>query len=384
MANSKYRVLIVARHPVGGIRTFIRYVYTNFDRQKYSLTLLAPDVPDLDILHEDLEGLAEKFIRIDKNGGLLDFLRAIWNTLRRGCFDIVHSQGFTSGVLTSVPARVFRIPHIMTSHDILQSSQFPGVRGRLKKLSLSYSLPLVDLIHCVTEDAERNLLEFIPALRRHRKRVMTIRNGIEIDRFLSEEREDLRKKLKLGDDVFIIGFLGRFMSQKGFKYLLEAVAQLKKNSKLPKRPVVLTFGKGDGFYREEMEIVKKMELQSSVFFLEPVPNIADIIRNFDVLAIPSLWEACGLVAMEGMVAGVPVIGTDCIGLREVLQDTPAIAVPVRDAATLADAIIKEMKNPSKAKFEAFAHEAAERFDVKVQARELEKVMLSLIGKEKYN
>jgi glycosyltransferase involved in cell wall biosynthesis len=82
--------------------------------------------------------------------------------------------------------------------------------------------------------------------------------------------------------------------------------------------------------------------------------------------------------MEAMVAGVPLIGTNCIGLREVLRNTPATAVPARDSVALAEALISEMRNPTTTKARAFATEAASRFHVRPRAKELENVILRIL------
>ncbi len=87
--------------------------------------------------------------------------------------------------------------------------------------------------------------------------------------------------------------------------------------------------------------------------------------------MPSLWEACGLLAMEALVSGVPLIGTDCIGLREVIRDTPGMTVPIKDGLAIADALYREINCPSRQRFEAFREEAATRFEVRKQSDALE-------------
>jgi glycosyltransferase involved in cell wall biosynthesis len=167
------------------------------------------------------------------------------------------------------------------------------------------------------------------------------------------------------------------MSQKGFKYLVEALAVIAGDKNLPKRAVILAFGE-DGFIREEREAVRARGLTDAVYFLPFVSDIAPTLKGLDVVAMPSLWEACGLLAMEAMVAGVPLIGTNCIGLREVLRDTPARVVPASDGVALSRALITEMENPTTAEARKFAVEAASRFRVKERAAAIEKLMLEFL------
>ena len=102
------------------------------------------------------------------------------------------------------------------------------------------------------------------------------------------------------------------------------------------------------------------------------------LKGLDVVAMPSLWEACGLLAMEAMVAGVPLVGTDCVGLREVLRNTPAHVVPAKDSLALSEALMMEMRNPTTSRAREFAIEAAARFQVKNRAAEIEKLMLKYL------
>lgn len=374
----RYHILLVVRHPVGGIRTFFRYVYRRLDRQRYSFTLVAPEFPEARVLVNDLKELDLQFMPVDRNVDNKELFQIITKMLRHNAFDLVHSHGFTSAACSFFGALITGTPHIFTSHDVFTSSQFGGVIGTLKKIALGLMLSTVDCIHCVTNDAKNNLLSYLRVLQLVKGKVVVIRNGIETGRFLNAARRNLWHEYGLPENAFLIGFLGRFMSQKGFRYLIEALAELRKRNDLPKEPMVLCFGEKDGFYREDMEDVRRKGLSDSVRLLPFVVDVASTLKGLDVVAMPSLWEACGLLAMEAMVAGVPLIGTNCIGLREVLRDTPATIVPVRESLALSEALELEMRNPTTVKMREFATEAAARFDVKERAAEIEKLMLKYL------
>lgn len=65
--EKKYRILLVIRWPVGGIRTFIRYFYNNFDASKFHLTIIAPDIPELKILIDDLKEFELDYIPLNES-----------------------------------------------------------------------------------------------------------------------------------------------------------------------------------------------------------------------------------------------------------------------------------------------------------------------------
>jgi glycosyltransferase involved in cell wall biosynthesis len=83
-----------------------------------------------------------------------------------------------------------------------------------------------------------------------------------------------------------------------------------------------------------------------------------------------LWEASSIVSMEAMAAGVPVLGTDCIGLREVLRDTPSRVVPADDPAALARGLRDALERPWTDEALDFVPRACTRFDNAQYARRL--------------
>jgi glycosyltransferase involved in cell wall biosynthesis len=378
--NQKHHILVVIRWPVGGMRTFIRYVYRRFDPSRYKITILLPQYSEHEALIEDLKELKPEYIVLRPHFSILQFFVCLFRVLKNNRIDLIHSHGLTAGVLCALPARLSRTKHIMTSHDILLSKQFLGLKGLLKKKVLSILLSKIDVIHSVSNDAQNNLLEFVPRLKKRANRCVMIPNGIEIEHFQGDEKRDFHRELNLPKDTFLIGFLGRFMSQKGFVYLIEAVELLVKKTGIPKRPVVLAFGYG-GFIREDRECIKIKDLEKYFHFLPFTPNVSPTLKGLDVVVMPSLWEACGLLAMEAMVAGVPLIGTECIGLREVIKGTPTVMIPVKNGAALAEALSNEINHPSKKRAEAFQKEAAQRFDIKEHTATHENIFLSLVGEK---
>lgn len=382
--NRPIKILLVVRWPVGGIRTFMRYVYRNFDPHCYQFTIIAPDLEEMKTLTLDLNDINVSFLPviglpIDGSSGFgLMFWSVLKQIFKEKC-DLVHSHGFTSAMCATIPALLHGVPHLMTSHDVINLKQFRGVKGLLKRMGMGVLFRYIDCIHCVSNDAKMNLLTFFPSLRRHWEKVIVIANGVETSRFLVEDKEDFRQIEGVGQADFIIGFFGRYMAQKGFRYLVEAIEILSKRS-LSRGLKVLCFGWG-GFIREEQEMLSRKRIRSFFIFLPFRANIASALRGMDVVVMPSLWEAYGLLAAESLVAGVPLIGSDCLGLREVLCNTPAQIVPAGDAKALADAIVQEMLNPTTEKADAFRGAAAERFDVYNQAVGLEKIIDNICSPE---
>jgi glycosyltransferase involved in cell wall biosynthesis len=357
------RILIVVRWPVGGIRTYLKYFYPHVQRAVPDLDvgLVVPRVEEVAALEKDLAGLRVKFIYLDEHCSLKTLMQGVDRELRARRYDLIHSHGLTAAVAASVIAKLRRVPHLTTVHDVLQISQFQGIKGAAYRLGLQLALRMVDVIQVVGNDARDNLLTFLGG--GLAKRMSVVRNGIVPAPFLAAVPRDLRAELGLSRDVFLIGFFGRFMAQKGFKYLVEALRQRELRVAGGEHAFhVVAFGSG-GFIREEAAQIKRVGLTHRFSFLPFSPEVGGALKSVDVVAIPSLWEAMPLLPMEAMVAGVPVIGTSCIGLGEILADTPAAIVPPGDAAALAAALEREERSSSRSAAQGFSATAARRFDV---------------------
>lgn len=383
----KYKILLVVRHPVGGIRTFFRYFYRNFNIKQYAFTLISPDLPETKKLLNDLSILDLKYVLTKQDISNKDFFQTVTKIIRSENFDLIHSHGFICGVSAVFGSVLKRIPHILTLHETLTNEHFVKLGGSFGKIVLSLMLTMIDAIHCVSYDARDNLLVYLKILRFFKDKLIVILPGIEVERFLNPERKNLRMDLDLPEDAFLIGFLGRHMPEKGFRFLVDAlehlnnkIKELKKISTVLKTPVILSFNQEDGFIREEKENVKMKGLSNQIIFLPFVENVASTLKGLDVVVMPSLREAGTLLALETMVSGTPLIGTNCIGLREMIKNTPATVVPAGDSLALSEALLKEMQNSSTIKAKAFVEEAAIRYEAKRQAQELEKLILKYLLK----
>jgi glycosyltransferase involved in cell wall biosynthesis len=372
------RILAVVRWPVGGIRTYLKYVYPILNRQLggVDISMIVPAVEEFEVLKQDLIGLNIRYINVDRDCTAVKLAQSINRELAEGPFDLIHSHGFTAALSASTVAKFRDVPHLATVHDIFQDTQFVGLKGTALRVCFRFALGMVDVVQAVGEDAGRNLVAHLGS--DFASHVRVVRNGILTEPVLHSVPRDLRAELKLDVNAFLIGFFGRFMAQKGFGYLVKAIRLLRDRRRAePPRPFhVVSFG-GGGFIREEQAALERSGLNTWFTFLPFTADIASALKSVDVVAIPSLWEAMPLLPMEAMVAGVPVIGTSCIGLGEVLADSPATVIPARDSIALANALESEAQASSRQAAERFVPLAAERFDVTRTVSELIELMGSL-------
>lgn len=367
-------VMVIARWPVGGLRTYLKYIYRGILAKGYKCTFFIVDEAETNILKDDLSSGKVDWVILPKNKSFSFYVKTVHKAIRNDNFDLIHAHGFTSGAISVLSAKLTNTPIIMTSHDMLLEEQFIGFKGWLKRGALTVLFNLLTKVQTVSYDAKVNITKMLPLL--NTKKITVIQSGIDESLFLNVQAKDLRGELGLEEGILIIGFFGRFMSPKGFRYIIDAVEHLKNDSTFLKKIIIITVGYG-GFYREEVAEIKRRDLQSYFKHLDYVPNIAQIMKSVDVVVMPSLWEACGLLAMEAMVAGVPIISSDCVGLREVTKKTPALRVPVKDGLAIADAI-KEIDESTQKDFQKFSQMAAKRYSVQNAIQQVDQMYKQVV------
>ena len=405
--TSNRRVLTVVRWPVGGIRTHLLYTYPLLAAAGYRFTLVGPANDAFRNLAGELQlGHDVETVEAPVEGADCRLRKTVRRLLTQRRFGLIHSHGLTSGVQAVLANLGHGVPHIITSHDVIRPNQFEGLRGWLKLKTLSYILGRANTLVTVSDDARNNHLSYLAAFRRNAHKVVTIFNGIDTSPFDHEDRSaqsSLRAELGIPEDTYLMAFLGRFMEQKGFLVLLDAIEQVVKHSvAMPEVAIsgaalqeaardgrvggsfvgadsadgascplqLLAVGSGDYVREYRAEVARRADLRDRVRFLEYTPRIGPILRAIDLLVMPSLWEACPLLPMEAMCAAVPVLGSDCIGLREVLAGSPSVMVRTGDATALAQGIRQAMEKPWSARAREYAPVARRRFDVHACALEL--------------
>lgn len=367
------KILLVARWPVGGIRTYFRYIYSQAIFSNYEFVLLAPDHNLTDLIARYFPARRIRLVSVEEGNGHLR--KKLIELLHQEKFDAIHSHGFSAGALVSSLIKPLPAPHIMTAHDVFHREQFAGIKGRIKSFLLNLAYWRAQGILTVGEDAMVNFKEFMPLV--SAQKLHNIDHGVDSQRFANAARRDFHNELNLHGRK-IIGFLGRFMSQKGLLDVIKAMKILLERRESEQMPIVLTFGWG-GFIREDYALIEQLGLSAYFRQLPFTDDVASAIKGVDMVVMPSRWEACGLLAMEVLSAGTPLISTNCIGLRCVVKNTPANIVDAYRPDQLADAIEAELNHSTLAAFQAFQTTAVERFNLTRPALELHQYYQTLQG-----
>jgi glycosyltransferase involved in cell wall biosynthesis len=194
-------------------------------------------------------------------------------------------------------------------------------------------------------------------------RVQVVYNGTEIPEEERAGRASLRDELGIAADDLAIGAVGRLAPEKGMDVLVRAFQQIVRSE--PRARLVLV---GDGPERGNLEkLARTAGVSDRVAFLGWRDDAVRLNAAFDVAAVPSVWdEPFGLVVVEAMAAGIPVVASAVGGIPEIIEPgSTGWLVSPGDPDALADALIAALRDP--ARREAMGREArrqaGERFSM---------------------
>lgn len=207
-----------------------------------------------------------------------------------------------------------------------------------------------------------------------------IPTGIDITPYKTADGAVVRAQWNWNDDKIIIS-AGRLAEEKNWVTLLEAFAIAQKAH--PKIRLVLL---GDGPQSQALQrLAGELEITDRVTFVGKVPfeDIPNYLKAADLFAFASITETQGLVTLEAMAAGLPVVAVDASGTRDILEDGRQGFLMQNDPQDLAYGIIKLVEDPSlMSKFRSAALQTSRTYDNKRLARKMLKVYEQAIEDKK--
>lgn len=175
-------------------------------------------------------------------------------------------------------------------------------------------------------------------------RVIPIATDIRAGADVVVDRAALRHSYGIGGDDSLLLLPGRFVHEKGHRFLVDAVRSLEDRGLRPRALMV-----GDGPLRDAVRAqAQEAGVADRVMLVRSIPH-ADLMALFraaDIVVVPSTHEGLGLVVLEALLAGTAVVAAAAGGIPEVIEDdVTGLLVPPADAQALADAIERLVADP---------------------------------------
>jgi glycosyltransferase involved in cell wall biosynthesis len=208
--------------------------------------------------------------------------------------------------LAGVPAVITTFHHMAGPGRVITNQRLHGLYYRLEGLVGRWA---TDICVCYAEPARWDAIAVrgVPA-----DRVAVVDNGIDLRRFTPLEGPDRRKaraaardRLGLPPGSFVVGAVGRMIPAKGHEHLIAAFARMRSG-----RPDAVLVIVGDGPLADRVRgQIRSLGLEGVTFLPGTLPVTPELYGAFDVFVYPSVVGVFGLVVLEAMACGVPVLCT---------------------------------------------------------------------------
>lgn len=265
------------------------------------------------------------------------FFKVGYNMLFKGKkYDVVHAHYvFPTGIFLMLYKKLFGTRTVVTVHggDIDKMAKKNGMTRYFTKKILT----CVDHVIAVGQQLS---FEIHDVFQVPYSKQSVINMGVNREVFCPLDKEELREKHSIDKKAKVILYVGNFIREKGLMQLLQAY-QIVKEKMEDAQLYMIGAVKDESFYDELLREIKEKNVKD-VYMFPPKPQseVAEWMNIADVFVLPSHMEGFGLVALEAMACGTPVIGTNVGGLKYLLGDGAGMIVEPKQIKPLAEAIEK--------------------------------------------
>jgi len=307
----------IARHCLGLAKALVRQ-----NHEAHVVTLDFPGTPTF----EDVEGVKVHRVRIELGhpnfitwtfifNHFLEKQIATLDTIVG--FDVVHIHDWLTAPAGIASKHYLNTPLVATVH----STEL----GRAQGLRSPDSYMIDGLEWWMTFEASRVILcsrsmtsEVCGHFRLPAEKTKVIPNAIDSSRYARNiDRNSVRRRYGIGPNEKMVLFIGRLVPQKGVEYLIKAVPKIAHRQWGAKFIIA-----GDGWSKSYLEeLSASLGYSDRIRFLGFVSDseLVELTMSADALVVPSVYEPFGIVALEGMAAGVPVVAASVGGLAEIVE-----------------------------------------------------------------
>jgi len=264
-----------------------------------------------------------------------------------GTPEVVVSHDWLTAIAGARIAKRLDLPHVWTVHDTVHGKRFGKLEGVEDRVSHAIELWATREADLLLVNSAAIADEIVRVHGADRGRVELLYPGIDPDSCQTQQNEErlaaFRSVLAKPDEV-LVTFTGRLDLEKGVDTLVNAFALLK-----PRLPKVRLAIAGRGVLRQTIEEhLRKLNLQRDVTLCGYLEG--QVLRSFyevsDIQVCPSHYEPFGLVALEAMAVGTPVVVSDTGGLKDIISSSKVgRRFSARNPSDLADTLFELANSP---------------------------------------
>jgi len=335
---------------IGGVETYVYNIAKKLVEKGHEVTVYTSDLlkdnPQIRLLYSEKDKVDGIRIRRFKAFRLLPEIEAstlmpsMITSLLKEEADIIHAHGYYyfPAYLAALARHITGIPLVLTTHSGPES-RMPSLRKLYNQTVGKFCLKTTDQIISLT----RRGAEYLTSIGARSEKISVIPNGVDTNLF-SRRTDGYSFREKYGIIGNVILFVGRLSKVKGLNYLIDAMPEIL--NEVPDA-ILLIIGPDFGLKTELRRRAKQLYIEKKVLFTGTLSG-AELVDSYaasDVFVLPSIAESFGIVLLEAMAMGKPVIATDIGAARDLIQNgVNGFIIKPRRPDQIAKAVISLIKN----------------------------------------
>ncbi len=272
-------------------------------------------------------------LRAGKNGNihklaiyphLTDFFNGLKKFEKRQSFhyDLIHTHYWMSGKVGSWVQDSWDIPHVVMFHTLGAIKNITGVGEEEPELRIATEKQLVkscDRIIAPTEREKGELMQYYDALP---ETIGVVPCGVNLNLFRPLDKTNARQQLNMDPNEGIVLYVGRFSPLKGIDRLLKAMTYLQHCNPRPRLIIIGGDAHNEPEFQERQRLAKKLGIKDTVTFAGRVEqeDLPSYYSAADLLVVPSYHESFGLVALESLACGTPVVAAKVGAMETIVRE----------------------------------------------------------------
>ena len=294
-------------------------------------------------------------------------------------YDLLHSHYWLSGVVAMQLAQRWQIPHVTMFHTLARLKQLAHPGEPELPMRLEMERRLISHADCVIASTNEERTQMIRHCGATASRIHVIPCGVDLKHFVPYNKQQAREALNLQQERPVLLYVGRLDPFKGPDMLLRAAALMEEDAQ-----IVLVGGKltGDEELQQLRQLATDLNISQRVKFLgaRAQKDLPLIYSAADVTVLPSYHESFGLVAVESLACGTPVVATRAGGLTTIVHHTETGYLVPRCPGFFAERLDTLLHNPDLlAQMQSKARTSVLQFSWKNVANQVQDVYHDLVS-----
>ena len=341
--NKKLRIAMLSAHSsplgklgskdTGGMSVYVRELSRELGRRGHRVDIYTRHHPHArDRIVELDKGVRLIHLRLGENqylskAEMVPHLKGFFRELEQFRsthhleYDLVHSHYWLSGMLGMWAQESWKCPHVAMFHSLGAVKNHTGIGGPEPEIRIATENAVIKTCHRIlapTRREKERLITFYSALS---GKIGVVPCGVDLELFCPMSQSAARRQLGFKADDALALFVGRFDSMKGLDRLLEAMSHLKSRRRL--RLIIVG---GDGVHSPEgqklLGLARTFGVEDSIAFVGRVEqkDLPVYYNAADVMVLPSYYESFGLVSLEALACGIPVVATPVGVMDTIIQE----------------------------------------------------------------